>query len=206
MMNKDWDKSYTEGDAPWDTGFPSSELKKVIKSGIVKLCRALDIGCGTGTNAIYLAQKGFDVTALDVSDIAIKMAMEKVKTVGVKVDFIKTTLPDLNIKGGPFDFIFDRGCFHTIKDSDRTIFVEMLIKLTTEGSVYLMLCGNAKEPREDGPPTLREDEIRDVFSAFFDFIWLEDFRFDANKEQKPGPLGYSCLMKRKNQIIENDKK
>ena len=191
---RDWDKSYKHGDTPWDSGLPSSELVKALDSGIVAPCRALDLGCGTGTNAIYLTQKGFDVTAVDLSDVAIEIANEKAAALGIKVDFIKTTLPDLNIKGGPFDFVFDRGCFHAIDNDQRIRYAEMLKHLTRKNSIFLLLCGNANEPREDGPPTVTESEIRETFSGLFDFIWLRDFRFDT-LATTPGPLGYSCLIK-----------
>lgn len=195
---KDWDKSYKHGDTPWDTGFPPSELKKVLESGIVSPGgHALDLGCGTGTNAIYLAQKGFDVTAVDVSNVAIKKAKEKAKIAKAHVQFIQANAPELHITGEPFDFIFDRGCFHAIDDADRIKYTKMLERLTNDESTFLLLCGNAKEPREDGPPTVKEEEIRETFSWLFDFIWIQDFRFDSLKPSEHGPLGYSCLMKRK---------
>lgn len=194
---KDWDKSYKHGDTPWDTGSPSSELKKVLKSHIVSpKGHALDLGCGTGTNAIYLEQKGFDVTALDVSNVAIKKAKEKAKKAKAHVEFIQANVPELNIAGKAFDFVFDRGCFHAIDDADRIKYAKMLGRITADESAFLLLCGNAKEPREDGPPTVTEKEIRKTFSWLFDFIWIRDFKFDSI-EPAPSPLGYSCLMKRK---------
>lgn len=79
-----WDKVYKEGQTPWDTGVQSSELIKVLDSGIVSPCPALDLGCGTGTNAIYLAQKGFDVTAVDISKLAIKKPQQRQKKLALR--------------------------------------------------------------------------------------------------------------------------
>ena len=192
-----WDKVYKEGQTPWDTGVQSSELIKVLDSGIVSPCPALDLGCGTGTNAIYLAQKGFDVTAVDISKLAIKKATARAKEVGVKVRFMQAELPDAHILSGEVsEFIFDRGCFHSIAHEKRPHFADMLARLTRKGSIYLLLCGNAREPREDGPPTLTEEEIRETFSRLFNFIWIRDFRFHTT-DAAPGPLGHSCLLKRK---------
>ena len=192
-----WDKVYKEGQTPWDTGVQSSELIKVLDSGIVSPCPALDLGCGIGTNAIYLAQKGFDVTAVDISKLAIKKATAKAKEVGVKVRFMQAELPDAHILSGEVsEFIFDRGCFHSIAHEKRPHFADMLARLTRKGSIYLLLCGNAREPREDGPPTLTEEEIRETFSRLFNFIWIRDFRFHTT-DAAPGPLGHSCLLKRK---------
>ena len=192
-----WDKVYKEGQTPWDTGVQSSELIKVLDSGIVSPCPALDLGCGIGTNAIYLAQKGFDVTAVDISKLAIKKATAKAKEVGVKVRFMQAELPDAHILSGEvFEFIFDRGCFHSIDSENRPHFADMLARLSRKDSMYLLLCGNAREPREDGPPTLTEEEIRETFSRLFNFIWIRDFRFHTT-DAAPGPLGHSCLLKRK---------
>ena len=194
---RDWNRAYRQDAAPWDTGLPSQELIKLLNSGSVASCRTLDMGCGTGINAIYLAQKGFDVTAVDISDVAIKKAAAKAKEVGVKVRFMQAELPDSHILSGEiFEFIFDRGCFHSIAQEKRPDFADMLARLTKKGSMYLLLCGNAREPREDGPPTLTEQEIREAFSRLFDFIWVRDFRFHTT-DAAPGPLGHSCLLKRK---------
>ena len=194
---KDWNEAYRQGATPWDTGLASHELIKLLNSGSVTPCRTLDLGCGAGTNAIYLAQKGFDVTAVDISKLAIKKATAKAKEVGVKVRFMQAELPDAHILSGEvFEFIFDRGCFHSIAHEKRPHFADMLARLTRKGSIYLLLCGNAREPREDGPPTLTEEEIRETFSRLFNFIWIRDFRFHTT-DAAPGPLGHSCLLKRK---------
>jgi len=193
---KDWNEAYKQDDTPWDTGITSKELEKALHEEVIAPCRALELGCGTGTNAIYLAKKGFDVTAVDISQLAIKKAREKAEAARVKVRFIQAEIPNLRLPGEIFDFVFDRGCFHAIRQEDRQRFVKMLTGLTTEGSIYLMLCGNAREPREDGPPVLTEEEIRETFSRYFDFRWIREFRF-VTTDKKPDPLGYSCLMERK---------
>lgn len=196
MSGRDWDERYKQGQAPWDTGSPCAEMVKVLDSGVVTPGRALDLGCGTGTNAIYLAQKGFEVTGVDVSQVAVEKAREKADEAGATILFMLAELPNLFLPGKVFDFVFDRGCFHSLKNEDRSRFADMLAKFTKEGSLFLLLTGNAKEPREQGPPTMTEKEISDTFSRFFDFIWIRDFRFETT-DASPGPLGYSCLMRRK---------
>lgn len=193
---RDWDEVYRQGQTPWDSGRNCSELVRVLEEEIVAPGHALDLGCGTGTNAIFLARMGFDVTGVDISQVAIDRAKEKAEAAGLSVLFMLANLPNVFLPGKIYDFVFDRGCFHAIKNEDRPKYVEMLEKITREGSIYLMLCGNAKEPRTPGPPTLTEDEIRETFSGLFDFIWIRDFRFDTN-DLMPAPLGYSCLMRRK---------
>jgi SAM-dependent methyltransferase len=73
-----WNQRYEKGDTPWDTGQPSSELQRVVAELALRPCRALELGCGTGANAVWLAQQGFDVTALDLSNWAVERARQRV--------------------------------------------------------------------------------------------------------------------------------
>src|SRR5690349_17507776 len=101
----DWDRRYEEGNTPWDSGRPSRELVSVIESGAIPAGRALELGCGTGTNAVYLAQRGFEVTAADLSPLALDRARQRADSAGVKVNWVAadaTALPDLV---APFDFL-----------------------------------------------------------------------------------------------------
>lgn len=194
--NRDWDETYRKGQTPWDNGRPCSELVRLLEDEVISPCKALDLGCGTGTNAIYLAQMGFDVTAVDISQVAINGAREKVAAADVRVHLMLVKLPGIFLPGKVFDFVFDRGCFHTIKNEERPLYADMLKEITVEGSLFLLLTGNAKEPRNPGPPTMTEDEIRESFSRFFDFLWIREFRFDTT-DAGEGPLGFSSLMKRR---------
>lgn len=194
--SRDWDETYRKGQTPWDSGRPCSELVRLLEDEVISPCKALDLGCGTGTNAIYLAQMGFDVTAVDISQVAIEMAREKADAASVSVLFMMVKLPTPFLPGKVFDFVFDRGCFHALKNDERSQYAEMLKEVTVEDSLFLLLTGNTKEPRNPGPPTMTEDEIRESFSRFLDFLWIREFRFDTT-DAAEGPLGFSSLMKRR---------
>src|SRR5437879_3496719 len=120
-----WDKRYREGESPWDTGRPSSELVRVVREEGIAPCRALELGCGTGASAVWLAQQGFDVTALDLSPMAIERAQHRADDAGVRVHFLAADvlqpLPELT---GPFDFFFDRGCYHAVRRENVTAYLE----------------------------------------------------------------------------------
>ena len=92
--------------APWDIG-ARDELISLVESGRIKPCRAIDLGCGTGANAIYLAQKGFDVTGVDYAEAAIDKARTLAKEAGVQVTFIADDLTNLRHVSGTFDFLLD---------------------------------------------------------------------------------------------------
>ena len=82
-----WNDRYRSGDLPWDTGRHDRNLEEVIASYGILPCRALDIGCGHGSNAIWLAQHGFDVDGIDVSTHAIDQAIDNAAASATDVRF-----------------------------------------------------------------------------------------------------------------------
>lgn len=191
-----WDQRYREGNAPWDTGRPSSELHRVLAAGKIAPCRAIELGCGTGTNAIWLARHGFDVTAMDLSPLVIERARADADQAGVAVRFLAAdvfALPDL---GEPFRFFFDRGCYHIVRRVDPARYVEALDRVTAPGAAGLVLAGNAKEPHDPGPPVVTEEQIRSEFGRAFEVVWLREFRFDSAPGSKESFLGWSCFLRK----------
>ena len=85
--DRDWNTRYVEGDLPWDSGLASRELRRVLDETGIAPCRALELGCGTGTNAIELARRGFDVTAVDCAPRALEIAQRKATAAGVTVNW-----------------------------------------------------------------------------------------------------------------------
>jgi methylase of polypeptide subunit release factors len=70
-----WDGAYRRGrSAPWDIGRPSTDLKQAVENGTLHPCRAVELGCGSGNDAIFLASRGFDVTAIDIAPTALSLA------------------------------------------------------------------------------------------------------------------------------------
>jgi len=192
-----WDSAYRGGKRPgWDTGRPSSELVQAVESGKIKPCRTLELGCGLGTNAIYLAGRKFDASALDIAPSALSGAMERAKKAGVSVTWV---LADVLAppKIGPFDFIYDRGCYHGVRRASAAGYVETLRKLTRPGSLVLIEAGNANEARQYGPPRVKEEELRADFSPDFDFVELREAHFDTSDPKAKGALSWFILLRRK---------
>ena len=115
---EEWNERYLAGELPWDSGIRSRELARVIDDGEIPLGRALELGCGTGTNSVYLASKGFQVTAVDCAPAALEFGKAKAAEAGVDVIFLAGDVCELQPEGGSFDFIFDRGCYHCIRRTD----------------------------------------------------------------------------------------
>jgi SAM-dependent methyltransferase len=194
-----WDLPYQiKGQAIWDTGRPSSELKRMVESGRIKPCRAVEIGCGTGSDAIYLASQGFDVTAIDIAPTALNLAARKANQADVNVDWLLADIlhpPELE----PFEFVYDRGCYHEVRQHHARQYVAALARLSRQGSKILILAGNANRDtywRFAGPPRVREADIRSDFGPPFAILQLREFRFDAAPPQKQGALAWSILLTR----------
>jgi len=197
----EWNERYREGNLPWDTGRPSSELQRVLREHAIAPCRALDIGCGTGTNSVWLAEKGFDVTGLDVAPLAIERANDRARAAGVNARFLAAdvlNLPDVNLSdlGAPFRFFFDRGCYHAVRRDAPLAYAPAVARLLATGARGLVLAGNAREPHDPGPPVVTADEIRTELGQAFQILDLHEFRFDEAPGVGVQFLGWSCLVQK----------
>lgn len=192
-----WDERYKTGDLPWDTGKTSSELMRVIAQEHIAPCKALELGCGLGTNSIWLAQQGFDMTALDISPSAIQRARDIASRVAVR--FLVGDVLDPPRIEDKFSFFFDRGCYHAVRRVDVAGYLRTLDRLLTPDAIGLILAGNAKEPPppNQGPPTVSEEDLRQELGQLFDIQQLSEFRFDAPPSHGVGYLGWSILVGRK---------
>jgi SAM-dependent methyltransferase len=194
----DWDEHYKSGNPPWETGQPSAELRRVVAQESIIPGAAIDLGCGSGINAIWLAQQGFDVTGVDFNELAIRQAQERATSAHARVNFVVADLLDFPDGFGPYRFFFDRGCYHAVRRDDVKAYLRTLEKITAPGSVGLVLTGNAKEPSPEGqgPPVVSEEEIRAELGSLFEITRLREFRFDVNEKLGTAPLAWSCLLRR----------
>lgn len=192
-----WDAAYRGERLPgWDPGRPSEALVEAVEGGSIRPGRAVEFGCGAGTNAIYLAGRGFEVTAVDIAPTGIEIARKRAREAGVRVRWLVAdvlALPDL----GPFDFVFDRGCYHHLRRLDATGYVEALRRVSRPGTRVLILAASDREARGGGPPPVSEEEIRGDFSALFEIESLGETRFERPEPGARGPLAWSILLRRK---------
>jgi cyclopropane fatty-acyl-phospholipid synthase-like methyltransferase len=127
-----------------------TKLVELVENGHITPGRAIDIGCGEGSNAaIFLAKNGFDVTGVDFSLTAIKRARKNAEAAGVEVTFIEDDLTNLRHVGGTFDFLVDFGALNDLNEENRDLYVKNVLPLTRPGSRYLLGCFEKKlEPSE----------------------------------------------------------
>lgn len=199
MTETNWDERYRTGDLPWDSGRPDRHLEQVLDEFAIGPCAALEAGCGTGTNAVWLARQGFRVTAVDVAPTAIAEAGRKAASAGVAVAFVAGDFLHVAIPGGPFGFLFDRGCLHSFDTrAERVAFADRAAGLLDEGGLWFSVIGSADaEPRDVGPPRLSASEVTSIVEGRFEVLSLRASHFDSDSDHKPA--AWLCVMRKRRQ-------
>jgi len=169
---------YVLGAPPWDTGIPPHELVAIIEGpNALPAGHALDLGCGTGTSVLYLAQHGWKVVGVDFAAAAIEKARKKAaRTSGATlVEGDVSRLSQLGITG-PFDFVLDMGCYHGLSATRRRAYVQEVARVTRSGALFMVWAvASARRPIFPGAPHMQDEEIPERFG--------QDFRLE------PGPQG-----------------
>jgi SAM-dependent methyltransferase len=147
-----FDLQYRLSKPRWDSGVTPPEVVALIEGGSIQ-GRALDLGCGTGTNTIYLAQHGLSVVGIDFSPKAIATARDKARRAGITVDLHVADVTRLDSLGvrEPFDFVLDLGCFHAVDAEGRARYAQHLARLTRPGSVFMLYAFSPRPPDQSGP-------------------------------------------------------
>jgi len=169
LVQRLYERAYRRRKTPWDTGIPPPELVEVVEGpNALEPGRALDLGCGTGTNVIYLVQHGWTAVGVDFASHAIESARRKADWVSgaTFVEGDVTRSSELGVEG-PFDLVLDIGCFHSVGPSRRDAYVREAARVTRPGSVMKIF---AFGPRLKLPGThrTREPEIRRRFAGAFE--------------------------------------
>ena len=188
---------YKSGNTPWEIHRADYNLINTVRNTPIGPCKALDIGCGTGNNVIWLAQQGFAVTGIDSTELAISHAREKAKEAKIDcafhvLDFLNDTIPD-----APYDFAFDRGCFHHFQEYDKlSEFAQKIAKILKNDGLWLTLTGNADETRKGpGPPQLSARLIVNAAEPYFEILSLISNHFDT--DQDVPAKNWVCLMRKR---------
>jgi len=194
MPHPSWDESYASGQLPWDTGQPEPMLVEFVTAREVVPCPALEIGAGTGTNAIWMAEHGFDVLGVDVSPLAVERARAKIGNRRLRcrfaaLDFLAATPP-----GGPYQFVFDRGCFHVFDEqSERERFAAQVATALSPGGLWLSLIGSTEGPgREVGPPRRSAREVTLAIEPSLEIVELRSAEFRGH-----GAKAWICLSRQR---------
>jgi len=139
---------------PWDTGISPPELLAFIETHPPG--RALDMGCGSGTNAITLAKHGWQVTGIDFALPAIRIARKKAAQEGLQIDFRLADVTRPPQFDGPFDLILDIGCFHGLPPKSRSRYIQNIQRLLAPQGTLLMYAF-FKKPEDSGTGIVETD-------------------------------------------------
>ncbi len=161
---------YWRGDTPWDTNVTPPEVMAFLAAAPPG--RALDLGCGTGTNAITLARHGWSVTAVDFSPKAILTARRKARRAGVAVEFLLADVTRLEGIRGPYDYALDIGCLLGLKPLERGRYVQELVRLLRPGADYMLY---AWFPRRVGGRIrgIAPEEVEALLAGPFTRRWIQ---------------------------------
>jgi SAM-dependent methyltransferase len=197
VAHPQWDQLYKTGDLPWDTGEPDNHFVEFVRAHRIRRGRALEVGCGTGTNATWLARQGLDVLGIDVSPSAIEKARARQRAQGVESHFAVLDFLEAAPPGAPFDFVFDRGCFHIFDEADdRDRFAARVAEALGSDGVWLSLIGSTEgPPRDHGPPRRTVREVVATIEPHLQIVELRLVQFRANV---PTPaLAWLCVSRKR---------
>lgn len=208
-----WDSFYQDKEKkiPFFCNFPDEHLVKYIENELIQPKHVLELGCGNGRNAIYLASMGCKVTAVDLAAEAILWAQAEAENQQVDIQFICSNIFELDLPRGDFDFIYDSGCFHHLAPHRRISYIQLLrnylcanghfsINAFKENGVY----GGAalsdeqvyKEQSLHGGLGYSKQKYQEIFDEFQE-IEIRDMQFENLERNEFGLEGFiTCLFKK----------
>jgi cyclopropane fatty-acyl-phospholipid synthase-like methyltransferase len=184
----DFDEVYQNG-APWDIGGPQNEFVQLEAAGEI-IGSVLDVGCGTGENALFLAARGHEVWGVDITASAINIAKAKAKERNLPVTFLKQNVLDLHALGKTFETIIDSGLFHVLSDEERHAFATSVASVLCHCGTYFMLCFSELQPGSYGPRRVTQAAIKNTF----DLPWHINYIRPALMESTRSPSGIKAWL------------
>jgi cyclopropane fatty-acyl-phospholipid synthase-like methyltransferase len=173
-----FDAAY-QGIPPWDIGRPQQAYVELEQAGKIQ-GSVLDVGCGTGEHALYLAQRGHEAWGIDSSPTAIQKAQDKAAPRGVNATFQVADALHLEALGRTFETVIDSGLFHVFSDEARPLFVTSLAQVLQPGGTYYLLCFSDQQPDSDpGPRRVSQAEIIATFQQGWRVKEIQATRFET---------------------------
>ena len=167
---------YAAPRAPWDIGRPQAAF---VAAGDRIAGRVLDVGCGTGDLAIWLAARGNAVTGVDFLAGPLAVARAKAAAAGVAVNFLEMDALAVGEIPERYDAVVDCGLFHTFDDARRSAYVSALARLLEPGARVFLLCFADAEPGTHGPRRVSAAELRAAFASGWEVESVEPARFEV---------------------------
>ncbi|WP_132214068.1 class I SAM-dependent methyltransferase [Kribbella steppae] len=163
MSGQPWDASYQDGPAPWDFGGAQPAVVRVAAAGGFSGA-VLDVGCGSGENALHLASLGLSVFGVDVAETALALAREKAAERGIETEFALADALQLERLGRTFDTVLDSALFHTFDNEERPGYAASLASVTEHDGTLYVLCFSDDGP-DTGPHPVSQEDLKAAFTS-----------------------------------------
>lgn len=197
-----WEARYRETPPealPWYHPGLDADLEDALARLQLKSGRVLDLGTGPGTQAVALAQRGFEVVATDVSTTALEQARTLAQRKGVMVQFLVDDILSTTLEG-TFELVVDRGIFHLFPPGEHGRYLAAVTRLLAPGGHLLLKCFSREETRPEGPPhRYAPDAIRQIFGKTFEIGEIRPSEFRRPGEDQP-PKALFCILRKKEEI------
>lgn len=196
MTGRPWDASYQDGPAPWDVGRPQPVVARLAAEGGFAGA-VLDVGCGSGENALCVASLGLSVLAVDVAETALAMAREKADERGIAVEFAVADALQLERLGRRFETVLDSALFHTFDGHEQPAYAASLAAVTERGGTLYVVCFSDKGP-DTGPHPVTQEALRAAFNprAGWDVLAIEPDRVLTRFHDDNGAPAWFATIKR----------
>jgi SAM-dependent methyltransferase len=171
----DWETLYKSQKVeamPWYNENLDPDLEEELYRREITNGKFLDLGTGPATQAVWLANCGFNITGSDLSEAAIKRA-RNVYANEKNVNFIVDDILNSKLNDNEFDYIFDRGCFHVLLPTDRQRYITKIKQILKDNGILFLKCFSDKEPRQEGPYKFSQEGIRGLFSKY---VWIDSIK------------------------------
>jgi 2-polyprenyl-3-methyl-5-hydroxy-6-metoxy-1,4-benzoquinol methylase len=192
-----WEQLYQEKPVetmPWFNPGLDPDLDEVLIVLGVTTGKFLDLGTGPGTQAIALAQRGFQVTATDLSTTAIQLAQTKAETLGLSITFRQDDILNSHLDHR-FDLVLDRGVFHVFSPDLRPDYMTVISRLIKPNGYLFLKCFSSLEPREDGPYRFTPEDIHQIFGSLFTVHSVTETVYHGTLD--PFPKALFCVLQRR---------
>jgi cyclopropane fatty-acyl-phospholipid synthase-like methyltransferase len=178
-VRPDFDAWYRSAEPPpWEVGGPQPEVVRLAGEGAFR-GGVLDVGCGTGEHALYLAARGVRVTGVDASPVAVERAQAKARERGLQVPFAVADALDLGALKQRFETALDSGLFHVFDDDERKRYAQSLGEAVGSGGQVHLICFSDEEPPGAGPRRVSEWDLKATFRGLFVLSAIRPARFQS---------------------------
>lgn len=163
----------------WDIGRAQGELMYLVRTGEIQ-GKILDVGCGTGENALYLAEIGLPVLGIDIVPAAVKEARKRANRRGIKASFKVLNALELSSLNQCFDTIIDFGVFDGLADEERADYIGGLASVISPGEVLYLLGLSENEPALGGHGRVSQEEIQQTFRDGWRINYIREAIYETN--------------------------